>query len=108
MKLILTGLLLLVGLNAFSNPSAPKGEIIATASMPGTIKFVLTGSAAEAIYNKLSAKPFEDVYYGPGNVLEKIGQGIRCSLSVKLKNYECEFDVIEKGILLYPDGTDDN
>lgn len=108
MKLFLAGLFLFVGFNAHSNPSAPEGKIVATASMPGTIKFVLNGTAAEAIYNKLDAKEVADDYYGPGNVLEKVGQGIRCSLSVKQKSYECEFDVTEKGILLYPDGSGNN
>lgn len=76
----------------------PVGAIYPTASIPDYNEaFVITGKAAETIYNKLEVSVYPDPYYGP-SVFTKKGQGISCSFSTKHQSYSCEFSVIKSGI----------
>lgn len=76
-----------------------QGRIQSTASLPGALKFVISDEAAKVIYQKLSSVASEDPYYGPGKVLVKSGNGIICSYVKVEKQYYCELDIIESGIL---------
>lgn len=93
--------LVMFSLKSLAQDSA-KSEINSTASLPGTISFVISGRAAQNMYEQLSGEASEDVYYGPGQVFEKIGQGIRCSVLLKQKDYSCEFTVTKNGIMIMP------
>lgn len=101
MKTTTIAFLVMFSLKTLAQDSA-KSEINSTASPPGTISFVISGLAAQKMYEQLSVEAFEDVYYGPGQVFEKVGQGIRCSVLLKQKDYSCEFTITNNGIMIMP------